>query len=58
MLRHPANRGYGANQKTCYVRAMLDGADVVVMVHADNQYDPALVAEMVAPILARRAPTS
>jgi glycosyltransferase involved in cell wall biosynthesis len=51
VLRHPANRGYGANQKTCYVRAALDGADVVVMVHADNQYDPALVAKMVRPIL-------
>ena len=50
MLRHPANRGYGANQKTCYVRAILDGADAVVMVHADNQYDPALVAQMVKPI--------
>ena len=47
---HPANRGYGANQKTCYTRAALDGADIVVMVHADNQYDPALVAEMVRPI--------
>ncbi|HEX8075918.1 MAG TPA: methyltransferase domain-containing protein [Thermoleophilaceae bacterium] len=49
-IAHPANRGYGANQKTCYVRAVRDGADVVVMVHADNQYDPALVADMVAPI--------
>jgi len=55
VLRHPANRGYGANQKTCYVRAVLDGADVVVMVHADNQYDPALVAEMVRPIEEGRA---
>jgi SAM-dependent methyltransferase len=50
VLTHPANRGYGANQKTCYVRAARDGADVVVMVHADNQYDPALVAEMIRPI--------
>ncbi len=50
VLTHPANRGYGANQKTCYTRAALDGADIVVMVHADNQYDPALVAEMVRPI--------
>jgi glycosyltransferase involved in cell wall biosynthesis len=51
VLVHPSNRGYGANQKTCYVRATLDGADVIVMVHADNQYDPALVAAMVRPIL-------
>jgi SAM-dependent methyltransferase len=50
VLRHPANRGYGANQKSCYVRAIHDGADAVVMVHADNQYDPALVAQMVKPI--------
>ncbi|MEA2331519.1 MAG: hypothetical protein QOH58_1657 [Thermoleophilaceae bacterium] len=50
VVRHPANRGYGANQKTCYVRAILDGADTVVMVHADNQYDPALLAQMVKPI--------
>ncbi len=51
VLRTPTNRGYGANQKVCYVRAALDGADVVVMVHADNQYDPGLVAEMARPIL-------
>jgi SAM-dependent methyltransferase len=50
VLRLPSNRGYGANQKTCYVRAILDGADAVVMVHADNQYDPALVPHMVKPI--------
>lgn len=48
---HPTNRGYGANQKTCYVTALRDGADIVVMVHADNQYDPRLVPEMVAPIV-------
>jgi glycosyltransferase involved in cell wall biosynthesis len=54
-LRHPANRGYGASQKTGYVRALRDGARVVVMVHADNQYDPGLVAEMAAPILAGEA---
>jgi SAM-dependent methyltransferase len=55
VLRHPANRGYGAGQKTGYARALLDGADVVVMVHADNQYDPALLGEMVEPIVAGRA---
>jgi SAM-dependent methyltransferase len=55
VLVHPTNRGYGANQKTCYVAALRDGADVVVMVHADNQYDPRLVPEMVAPILTGRA---
>ena len=51
MLRHPANRGYGASQKTGYTRALRDGAAVIVMVHADNQYDPGLVADMAEPIL-------
>ena len=55
VLRHPANRGYGGSQKTGYVRALRDGAEVIVMVHADNQYDPGLVADMAAPILAGEA---
>jgi SAM-dependent methyltransferase len=55
VLRYPANRGYGANQKALYVEALRDGADIVVMVHADNQYDPRLVPEMVRPILEGRA---
>jgi glycosyltransferase involved in cell wall biosynthesis len=55
VLVHPRNRGYGANQKTSYVRAAIDGADIVVMVHADNQYDPSLVTEMVKPIEAGEA---
>jgi SAM-dependent methyltransferase len=50
LLRLPANRGYGGNQKAGYVRALLDGADIIVMVHADNQYDPSLVERMVRPI--------
>jgi SAM-dependent methyltransferase len=50
LLRLPANRGYGGNQKAGYVRALLDGADVVVMVHADNQYDPSLIERMVRPL--------
>ncbi len=50
LLRLPTNRGYGANQKAGYVRALLDGADIVVMVHADNQYDPSLVERMVRPL--------
>jgi SAM-dependent methyltransferase len=51
VLRHPVNLGYGASQKSGYVRALLDGADVIVMVHADNQYDPALVPQILRPIL-------
>jgi glycosyl transferase family 2/methyltransferase family protein len=55
VIRHPHNRGYGAGQKTGYTRALLEGADVIVMVHADGQYAPGLVPEMVAPILEGRA---
>lgn len=43
---HEVNRGYGANQKTCYRAAVDAGADVVVMVHPDYQYDPRLVSAM------------
>jgi glycosyltransferase involved in cell wall biosynthesis len=40
---HPKNRGYGGNQKTCYASALARGADVVVMLHPDYQYNPLLV---------------
>jgi glycosyltransferase involved in cell wall biosynthesis len=43
---HPANRGYGANQKTCYRLALEHGADIVVMVHPDYQYTPKLIPAM------------
>lgn len=49
-IRHPANRGYGGNQKTCYAAALAAGADVVVMVHPDYQYSPRLVTAMAAMI--------
>lgn len=44
---HPQNRGYGANQKTCYRLALEHGADIVVMVHPDYQYTPRLIPVMV-----------
>lgn len=47
---HPQNRGYGGNQKTCYTMALNNGADVVVMVHPDYQYDSTLTEEMIRPI--------
>lgn len=50
VISHDRNRGYGAAQKTGYRRALEDGADVVVMLHSDFQYDPTLVPEMVMPI--------
>jgi glycosyltransferase involved in cell wall biosynthesis len=43
---HPANRGYGANQKTCYRLALENGADIIVMVHPDYQYTPKLIPAM------------
>jgi glycosyltransferase involved in cell wall biosynthesis len=52
---HPKNRGYGGNQKTCYKTALDLGADVVVMIHPDFQYDPTLAAELVQPILDGKA---
>src|SRR5262245_6171916 len=52
---HDRNYGYGANQKTCYAEALKAGAEVVVMVHPDYQYDPALLPRVVAPVLAGEA---
>jgi glycosyltransferase involved in cell wall biosynthesis len=54
-IRHPHNVGYGGNQKTCYMEALREGADVVVMLHPDGQYDPAIIPEMVRPIIEGRA---
>ena len=46
ILVHPANRGYGGNQKTCYHRALELGADIVIMLHPDYQYTPKLIEAM------------
>jgi glycosyltransferase involved in cell wall biosynthesis len=43
---HPINRGYGANQKTCYRLALAAGADVIIMIHPDYQYTPQLIPAM------------
>jgi glycosyltransferase involved in cell wall biosynthesis len=43
---HPENRGYGANQKTCYAAALVLGADIVIMLHPDYQYTPKLITAM------------
>lgn len=43
---HHHNLGYGRNQKTCYREALRRGAEIIVMVHADYQYSPRLVAAM------------
>lgn len=51
---HPQNRGYGGNQKTCYTMALSEGADIVVMIHPDYQYDSSLTPEIIRPILSGR----
>lgn len=47
---HSKNKGYGANQKTCYQEALALGADIVVMIHPDYQYSPKLVSAMASMI--------
>ena len=51
VIWHPHNVGYGGNQKTCYLEALQRGADAVVMLHPDGQYEPDLIPELVEPIL-------
>ncbi len=46
VFEHDRNRGYGANQKTCYTQAIRAGADIVVMLHPDYQYEPKLLTAM------------
>jgi glycosyltransferase involved in cell wall biosynthesis len=52
VIIHIQNTGYGGNQKTCYLEALKDGADIVVMLHPDYQYDSTLVPELIHPIVA------
>ena len=54
-IRHRKNRGYGGNQKTCYTRALEQGAEYVVMLHPDYQYDPTIIGDLVAPLRAGEA---
>ncbi len=53
--RHPENRGYGGNQKTCYDWALSEGADIVVLLHPDYQYSPECVPSLTEPIVSGRA---
>lgn len=55
VIRHLANRGYGGNQKAGYRIAMERGLDVVVLLHADGQYAPECMPQMVQPILNGKA---
>jgi glycosyltransferase involved in cell wall biosynthesis len=47
VIEHPRNRGYGGNQKTCYREALNRGADIVVMIHPDYQYDSRVIPHAV-----------
>jgi glycosyltransferase involved in cell wall biosynthesis len=50
VIIHAQNKGYGGNQKTCYDAALKAGADIVVMLHPDYQYDATRIPDLVAPI--------
>lgn len=50
VIVHDENTGYGGNQKTCYKEALKKGADIVIMIHPDYQYDSSLTGELVRPI--------
>ncbi len=47
LIVHPHNAGYGANQKTCYMEALRQDADVIIMLHPDGQYDPEIIPQMI-----------
>ena len=51
VIIHRQNLGYGGNQKTCYEAALAAGADVVVMLHPDYQYDATRIPDLIAPIV-------
>lgn len=46
VIIHDDNKGYGANQKTCYAKALALGADIIIMLHPDYQYNPKLIPSM------------
>jgi len=51
VIRHEQNLGYGANQKTCYRAALDAGAEIIVMLHPDHQYDARLIPDLIHPLL-------
>jgi len=51
VIIHQQNLGYGGNQKTCYEAALSRGADIVVMLHPDYQYDATRIPELIDPIV-------
>jgi glycosyltransferase involved in cell wall biosynthesis len=55
VIQHKKNRGYGGNQKTCYREALKTGADIVIMVHPDHQYDATMIPQLIRPLLHNEA---
>lgn len=55
VIKHSKNIGYGGNQKTCYQNALADGADIIVMIHPDHQYDATVIPHLVEPLINNRA---
>ena len=55
VIIHIQNKGYGGNQKTCYLEALKAGADVVIMLHPDNQYDSTYIPKLIEPLLKDQA---
>lgn len=51
VIEHEVDRGYGGSQKTLYKTALADGADIVVMLHPDHQYDAKVIPALVKPII-------
>jgi len=51
VIVHEVNKGYGANQKTCYREALKLGADIMIMVHPDHQYDPTVIPQLIEPLI-------
>lgn len=56
IISHEKNKGYGGNQKSCYKKALDLGADIIVMLHPDYQYTPALIVPMVSLIASKVYP--
>ncbi len=51
VIVHERNQGYGGNQKTCYTESLKRGADLIVMLHPDHQYDAKVIPHLIQPIL-------
>ncbi len=51
VIEHEKNHGYGGNQKTCYNKALKLGADIIIMVHPDHQYDPTVIPKLIEPLM-------